>query len=317
MSNVDSIARMNAGAFILSDLTAPNFDSIAKTNSIVDVKTKSGNISVPATPEYTDWSGLIHLQIFYSITGQEHHPTTVAQVPADFVLVGGGAQTSNDGGFITESRPDGLLTTWYGSSTDHIESNLHVLTVYAIGMKIDGVTPDYLRSKIHVVSQTSSTTNHPFISITIESNCLLIGGGAKDNYDPTSWGNMLVSSYPGSSTTWYAGGKDHRKAAVASVTAYAIGIENISFPNVGYIQVGSYAAQNYVSYGGCSATATIPTGWALTCCGGNVDYGGTTGRMITGLYPNYTSQATFTSRDNGIQSSGYNYAYALAIQKAR
>jgi len=61
---------------------------------------------------------------------------------------------------------------------------------YAIGMRIDGVDPAYLRSKIHILSITGATNSWPYASVSVPDNCLLIGGGAKDNW--TSYGNLLT-----------------------------------------------------------------------------------------------------------------------------
>lgn len=301
----------------LSIAYKPNLDSIAKMNAPV-YKEDGGPVINPisSTPEYTDWSGLIHLQIFYTTVGKAQHNNASAQVPADFVCIGGGAVAwgwTGNGAYITASYPDPSFAAWWGVSKDHIWSDPHYLTVYAIGMKMDGVSPDYLRSKIHLYSQTSGSADAPSTSITIPSNQLLIGGGAQDNW--TGLGNLLTASYPGSSTTWYVSGKDQVHADQSTITAYAIGIENISFPNVGYIQVGYSSAVTYVGSKDCSVSATIPTGWALTCCGACAQWNGF-GRVLSGMYPNGTSLASVWSKDCGQFDGGNTYAYGLRVQKA-
>jgi hypothetical protein len=316
--NLDSIAKMNAGAFLASDLTAREIDSLAKMRV-----TKSGKSSTAITTagsEYTDWSGLIHFQVFSAYSDKVSIPNVEVAVPEDYVLVGGGAevtQTSGYGAFLTKSRPDEGLTTWYAKSKDHIESDPHVLYAYAIGMKIDGVTPDYLRSKMQVFQNTSSPMNHPNTYKTIPGNYLLIGGGAWDNYENDGGpGNMLVSSYPSSSNTWTVDGKDHRRADPSAITAYAIGIQNISFPNVGYLQVNYSQSPQYVTSGECVRSTSVPTGWALTCSGGRATY--TIGRMIKTDHP-YTSTtnlSTINTRDHTYADAGWSYVYALRIQKA-
>ncbi|TAL75073.1 MAG: hypothetical protein EPN88_03440 [Bacteroidetes bacterium] len=313
--NLDSIARMNAGAFLESILTAREIDSLSKMRTTESSKSSASIAS--EGPEYTDWSGLIHLKYWYETTAEGHTPSLSVSVGADYVLVGGGAYTSNINCFITKSMPDAMLTAWIAKSKDHITSILHTLTVFAIGMKIDGVTPDYLRSKMQRFFAVSDKINHPTAAYTVPGNYLLVGGGAWDYYeDDGGYGNMLVSSHP-SSSTWYVEGKDHRRADPSKIYAYAIGIENISFPNVGYIQVGYTAEYASTNGGVCFAEASMPTGWALTCCGGWVHYN-TYGRMITIMNPNSNALSVFlVSSDHTYQDSGWQYAFALRVQKAQ
>lgn len=325
--NADSIARMNAGAFLKSNLTAQEIDSIIKINAKAFSKFTSK--SAPTFgPSYTDWSGKIHLQIF-SLTAYGQHPHVEVEISADYVLVGGGAEVLNwnpfdfNLAFITESRPNESLTTWIGSSKDHIYTDYHSLTVYAIGMKIDGITPEFLRSKMKVFSAKSPKENHPTISVPIPSNYLLIGGGAFDDYQ--GYGNMLVTSYPASRFViiggitlqeWTVSGKDHRRPDPSIITAYAIGIENISFPNVGYIQTEFSCYMSNRNYGYFRTDVTIPTDWALTCCGGKVTYEDE-GRMIMENYPVNSSTVRLASGQHTYLDYGVNYPYLVRIQKTR
>jgi len=315
--NLDSIVKMNAGAFLASNLTAQEIDSLIK---VISTEHGKSNQTITAEgPEYTDWSGLLHLKYWYATTSQSHIPELSVSVGSDYVLVGGGAYTSGNNGFLTKSMPDEYLTTWTGKSKDHLTPNLHTLTVYAIGMKIDGVSSDYLRSKMQVFPAVSGKVNHPETQVTIPSNYLLVGGGAWDYWeDDMGYGNMLVSSYPYGSNTWKVSGKDHRRADPSVIYAYAIGIENISFPNVGYLQVGYSTGYSTTSGRLCTTTATVPTGWALTGPGGLVVYNNPGyGRMITSMYPYSTTTSYLGSRDSYYTDGGYQYVYALRIQKAQ
>ena len=138
--NVDSCVRMNAGAFMESNLTEQEKDSIAK---ISIGSNESINAIEADGPEYTDWSGKIHLKIFYETSVKTNHPRVVATVSEDYVVVGGGAWAYgwvDRGAFLTESRPNADLTKWIASSKDHTYPDPHYLKAYAIGMKIDGIT---------------------------------------------------------------------------------------------------------------------------------------------------------------------------------
>jgi hypothetical protein len=316
MPNLDSIARMNAGEFLESDLTKRGIDSIAKINS--RVSSESSSSSVIDGQEYTDGSGKIHLKIFSKSTYpiKTNHPTKEVEVDADYVVVGGGAQAwgyQYDGGFLYESRPNDMLTSWIGSSKDHINPDPHYIDVYAIGMKIDSVTTDYLRSKIHLYFRTSYLANHPQIYATVPGNCLRLGGGVKVNW--TGYGNLLTSSIPMDNNKWFVKSKDHRRPDPCTITAYAIGIENISYPNVGYIQVGTtWQAEPSYHGEGWVYTLTEP-GWAQTCVGAQATWY-VSGRMIVKMYPqlNYLSQAL--SLDHTWPDYGWTWAYMVMIRAA-
>jgi hypothetical protein len=314
MPNLDSIAKMNAGAFIKRNLTLQEMDSLEK----IDSKELPNLISTSkgGTYEYTDESGLIHLKVIYGTTSFLQHPFGWISVPDDYVLVGGGAWTwgwSHDGGFLTESRPDSTLDTWFASSKDHINYDPHYLTIYAICMRIEGVDPNDLKSKVHYYSNTSFPANHPSTQCFVPSNCLLIGGGARDNYN--NYGNMLVKSYPSNGNYWIVEGKDHRRPDPCTITAYAIGIENISFPNVGYLQVDWNISENNWVYGISETQVSPPQGGALTCPGGSTSYT-YYGRMLTGIYPEYVNFAISKSKDHTYPERGDNYAFCLSIKKA-
>jgi hypothetical protein len=277
--------------------------------------------------ETTDWSGEIHLKLFKKFTyyTSGHHANSV-KVTDDYVLVGGGAQTFYAGGspgsFITESRPNTALNTWYGRSKDHINAGKHTLMVYAIGMKIDGVSAAYLRSKMRVFSKESGVANHPSTHVSIPSNYQLIGGGARVKYNGN--GNLLVHSYPDADTygnvySWHAKSKDHQVADRATIVAYAIGIENISFPNIGHIQTQIRGGNSPVSggSGGSQEAFMLPiSGWALTCPGAKSTFNGE-GRMITSIYPDRFIGIKAFSRDHIQGSNGHLSAHLLMVRKRK
>lgn len=275
---------------------------------------------------FSDWSNQIHTKVFKKTSQypSSHHKAAV-KVDDDYVLVGGGVETihlSGSSKFITESRPNTDLNTWHVRTKDHITPSSYLITTYAIGMKIDGVTAAYLRSKMRVFSKESGVENHPSTNVSIPSNYLLIGGGAEVKYNGN--GNLLVHSYPGADTPggvhrWYAKSKDHQIADRATIKAYAIGIENISFPNIGYIQTDFNGGSAYLGGGGGGyqqASSSPLSGWALTCPGGKSTFSGE-GRMITTLYPQNLRFAIASSKDHIQGSNGNISAYALSVRKRR
>jgi hypothetical protein len=266
--------------------------------------------------EYTDWSGKISLVIFKEFSYLGSHHSCASRVHHDYVLVGGGAHpTLGDGssGFITESRPNTDLKTWHSRSKDHITPGNTVFNGYSIGMRIAGVSAAYLRSKMRVFTKESSIANHPNTSVSVPSNYLLIGGGAEVKYSGT--GNLLVHSYP-KGNTWHVKSKDHQVADRATIKAYAIGIENISFPNVGHIETFCFTDDKYTSGGFISDRVFLERGWALTCPGAKTDFYGE-GRMITGIYPDYAERIIVSSTDHIQGDRGTLSTYALGVRKRK
>jgi hypothetical protein len=232
-------------------------------------------------------------------------------------LVGGGVQCRKGNSFWHEaasymvtSRPNDDLTAWIGSSKDHYYVNPHYITVYAIGMKLNGVDPAYLKSKIHLHTQQGTMANHPYASANISSNELLIGGGAYDHW--FNYGNMLVVSYPASRYTWYAEGKDHHWADPGIMTAYAIGIENIDFPNFGHLETSTVNDYYDLSY----TSVSIPSGWAMTCSAGYIGYSGL-GVLMHICYPETNTSSFLQSMDCYPTGYGSPRAYAIVIRKVQ
>lgn len=266
--------------------------------------------------EYTDWSGKITLEVFNQLSYVSSHHSCAASVHHDFVLVGGGAYPlggNGSAGFITESRPNTDLKTWHAKSKDHITPGTNAFYCYAIGMKIAGVSAAYLRSKMRVFTKESDLANHPSTSVSVPSNYLLIGGGAEVKYNGT--GNLLVHSYP-KGNTWYAKSKDHQVADPATIKAYAIGIENISFPNVGHIETFCFTDKKHTSGGRSSVRIRTEDDWALTCPEAKTDFKGE-GRMIIGIYPSFSEQVIASSTDHIQGDQGILSTYALGVRKRK
>lgn len=324
-SNVkDSLLLMESKTCInelLSDRVKDSLESII----LSDLKRRGSakSVTIYDSPEYYDATHKIHLKIFMRTTPTlQHYPSLESPVPLDWVVVGGGVRTVLPNGYdakayITESRPSLTLTSWIGSSKDHIVSEEHYLEVYAIGMKMDGVAPEYLRSKIHVRSKVSVIANHPVDTIKVPSSCLRLGGGAKVNW--TGYGNLLYISIPyGDERTWMVKSKDHRYQSPCTITSYIIGIDNINFPNVGYLAVDTTYQKTYVSYGWSYISTPNRLNYALTCPGGHADYYSSSyGRLLTQMNPiNLISyqKSEILSRDCYWSSPGYTRAYAICIK---
>lgn len=117
-----------------------------------------------STTYYNDWSGTVHTIVVETTRAPAQANWSATAVPSDYVLVGGGAYTNNPspGAYLIGSYPDWSTDTWWAFSKDHHVVNSHEIRVYAVGLKIDGVTKSVLKSAMQFVqSGWSGATNHP------------------------------------------------------------------------------------------------------------------------------------------------------------
>ncbi|MEW7277560.1 hypothetical protein ABW636_03090 [Aquimarina sp. 2201CG1-2-11] len=296
--------------------TLENIDVV--TDNILKIATNNANQTLKngqkSSSEFSDWSGKVTVKTFFAESGpSSHNNNAIAHVDPDYVLVGGGAFTNyrGVGALLTESRPSENLTDWIASSKDHLRVDSHTLTVYAIGLKLEGVSADQLRQYIKLSKRTSSGQSHPNTFATVTNGYTLIGGGAKVNWSGA--GNLLVHSYP-SGSSWYVKSKDHLRGNPASITAYAIGIKR-DIPNFGRLNIATnsnraYANNNQVGV----STSFIPNGWVVTCPGGRTSFNGV-GRLLTMIKPTHNS-VTVRSKDHIRPDSGNIWSYAVRVQKA-
>jgi hypothetical protein len=268
--------------------------------------------------EGTDWSGKVHTYIAYSYTSGLLTQAWTASVPQDYVLIGGGAWAKyvdgQMGALLTASYPDENYLDWHAESMEHLAASKygHTLYVYAIGLKLDGVTRDQLKNYIHISHSTSGTAEEPNASASVGSGYTLIGGGAYVNNTYGS-GNLLTACYP-SGNSWYAASKDHGVVSANEITAYAIGIIP-TIPNFGTLEIGNESSNQNISSGKGTTSVSIDNGWLLSCPGGQATWTpGTAGRMLVGIVPTSALGVTVTSKDHGSYSSGSTYAYGIKIR---
>jgi hypothetical protein len=251
---------------------------------------------------------------------QQQQQTVSCSVDPSFVLVGGGAQTyySGKGAMLTESRPndDGQYRTWIASSKDHVYADPHWLDVYAVGMRLDGVSRATLVAQMQIKSSTSGT-NTGVVSwqTATDQGYTLIGGGAKVNWSGA--GSLLFRSSPFASQTdnrtWLAGAKDHLVSSSASLTVYAIGIKPV-IPGFGTLDIATRF--NGGSVGGNQAgnvQVSADAGWVSASPGALSDWGSSQGRLLTGIVPGIAT-AVAKDKDHGKPAAGTLWAYSRQIR---
>ncbi|QIK61482.1 hypothetical protein G7050_17175 [Dysgonomonas sp. HDW5A] len=247
---------------------------------------------------YTDWSGEIEVIITSkAITG--YHNSVSVDVPSDYVVVGGGASIShigNSGALLTGSFPNMSLTKWTATSKDHLEKQLHTLTVYAIGIKLKGVTKNTLKSYMTVQTATTigvagKITN---TNVNMLSGYMIVGGGA-EIIQKSGPGVLLTKSsqdyYVVSGAvmlnSWRAQAKDHIEQSTADLKAYVIGIKK-DIPGFGELETFSTRkfAWSTASSGAFTTTVDIEAEWVPTCVGAGANWNGY-GRMLYSMKPSY------------------------------
>ena len=266
---------------------------------------------------FTDASGLATVVAFTNQAGSDadQFDDFAVNVPNDFVAIGGGVEGARipSGALLTASYPNDQLSGWLGSAKAHMVSSPFRIKVWAIGLKINGMTRDELRNHIHIESSTSSIGLTPEVTATRPADYALISGGFSVNYFGGG-GNLGTASFPENSFAWKARSKAHFIANDAEITSYAISIkENLPIGKRVEVLIKSV---NSSSAEHPSASADLPPGYAMTGGGGDVRWQHP-GILLWRLYPliNTTNQEfTASAKAHAASTLGTINAYAIGIK---
>jgi hypothetical protein len=263
---------------------------------------------------FNDSSGRVTVGVFRRVGAPaQHHFDEGADPPEDWVAIGGGAVAVEGppGALLTASYPNGDLTAWLGSSKDHVDPQAHVLTTYAIGMRIAGMSREQLLGAIHISTGDSGAAPHPEATATLPDGFVLVGGGAKVEW--TGAGNLLTASFPSTDRSWTARSKDHEESSPANIRAYAIGLrENLP---IGRVQA-AIVPQDSGAAPHPSAVADMTDGFALTGGGADVHWTGA-GNLLWRLEPTTsTANQEFraSAKDHDVPDPSSMTVFALGIR---
>jgi hypothetical protein len=232
-----------------------------------------------------DWSGRVESATWVCFNHTPQELLTIqCTVDPGYVLVGGGASadtTTGPGAFLTASYPfdPDALTTWEASSKDHGVVSLHVLTVYAIGLKISGMSRDAVRALMYVNQQSAGPASHPVAGAADPSPSvamLTLGGGARVDWHGA--GNLLTILFNGA-----AASKDHIYFDPSTITTYRILM--YPFTAIGEVELTNLVDNKSASLGPIAANVALPAGYVPVGFAAASTYGGQ-GRMLTRLGPN-------------------------------
>jgi hypothetical protein len=249
-------------------------------------------VSVPAGPgrtavtSLTDWSGKVQSAMWICLNHTpQAHVTIQCAVDPGWVLVGGGAWADASGGggpgaLLTASYPfdPNELTTWEASSKDHVQSSPHILSVFAIGLKLSGYSRDQLRNAIYVNQQSGGPAPHPDASAALNNDSTVmldLGGGSRVDWHGA--GNLLTFLMGGTGIS-----KDHLFADPATITSYRILMS--PFVSFGELELGLESDNVNTTSGVLQAHVTLPSGVVPVGLMAASIYNGP-GRMLSRLSP--------------------------------
>jgi hypothetical protein len=192
-------------------------------NNFTALDTPSGN----KLNTFHDTSGKVTVSVFsrQSSSALDRYTDFGVTVDPDMVCVGGGVigAESPEGGLLTASYPNDDLSGWLVSAKAHLHEDQFLLTAFAIGLRIDGMTREQLMNHIIVQFADSETADHPETFVSVPPGYVLISGGFRvaSGY----MGNLGTASFPDNdNATWRARSKDHLVADPTTIRAYAIGL---------------------------------------------------------------------------------------------
>jgi hypothetical protein len=154
---------------------------------------------------------------------------------------------------------------------------------------------------------SSGPAQHPSVDVTVPANFKIVGGGALDHWSGA--GNLLTASFPSRPQTWSAAGKDHQDVSPASITAFALAIED---PNDEWDVVIKSETSDPIAHP--QAVATLPHGYTLTGGGAFVDYGSGYGNLLTASFPTSQSSWEARSKDHLVSDPASITSYVIGMK---
>lgn len=261
---------------------------------------------------FTDATGRVHIQVVecadLSVTGR-HLLGFVCETDPEFVVVGGGAKVEQTepaaGALLYESRPlDGNLSGWVASSKEHGKFDVHRLRVFAIGLRLNGISDFQLWQNMTLRSSMAETavSKPDHAELFPDGRFTVVGGGAAMAFNPsTCMGNLLTGSMP-HFNGWRARGKDHVFGCPAHGVAYAIGLKPF-IDGFGPLEIHLQRTSQFfdIPEGARSHTTILPSGFAPAGIGGQTLWQGD-GRLLTEISPGNRS-VTVSDKDH-LKKSG-------------
>jgi hypothetical protein len=157
----------------------------------------------------------------------------------------------------------------------------------------------------------SQTLPAPTATCSVDSDFVLIGGGAEIVGSGTP-NAVLTGSFPGSDlTTWTAKSKDHQMSYPHKLRAYAIGLRLKNVPST-TLRNYMYFSASPLAYGQHpNTTASLPPGYRLIGGGAKANWV-SNGLLLTASYPD-GFQWVAAAKDHGLAEIGSVQSFAIGI----
>lgn len=271
----------------------------------------SGEVWTTTLISPTTGNSLTVTEWINTVQGERNTATATVDVTSGYVMVGGGAQTSDPGG--NPANVDAILTAAYpvpdnsfdmytASNKDHdgfyYTSNL---SAYAIGIKLTYANGTVVpRSDIikHLGLNyvTSASAEHPSATApTYPSNYITLSGGAFDNYG-TGWGNLVYENDYSSSIA-VAQGKDQNGVDACAITAYDLSYDNQTIDTWGKLNIAYYTNYESVTQSKMTYNLQALDNEAIIGVGGYSTQWTKNGRLLYSMYADSPGDATIQSKD--------------------
>lgn len=289
------------------------------TEPVVTTSAALSASTVVAT-SYDDSASPVHIQIrtCKSSSALAAHQVD-CKVNAEYAVIGGGAFAAAASGnaakpFITESRPSDPRT-WRASSAE-ASSLPHDLTVYAIGLRLDGVNTQKLRTAIGWKTPPATTSGS--ITATADAGKLVLGGGALTAPASGVSGNRVLTATAWSgSNGWNVQSRSQSGTVSGSTQVTLLQIDNKTIEGFGVLEVMKRSGSARTTSGGAHSTSIqVWSGWALAGMGAVATTSSGSTRRIVGIAPDATGRnVTVTSGDQNGTSAGSTAPYIIQIRK--
>ncbi len=246
---------------------------------------------------YTDVTGKLTINVrTCAPSAPDHQPVTSCETPADFILIGGGAEIlanpsdGHGGAVLTRSGPPMGCDSWVAASTDQLEGFVHQLRTYSIGMRLASrsrpgtfLSRDAM-SSARLCGSTQVTYPQAEVSKGPPRGYTMVGGGV-NAAATTGQGMMVVESLP-TDQGWVA-----RVQAIdpetehGGIQAFAISFVN-DIDDFGSITTSLVESTLACPMGHVCQTfdGLSPGGGVLSSIGGSAQ-SGLSGRYLTALVP--------------------------------
>jgi len=162
---------------------------------------------------------------------------------------------------------------------------------------------------LRLFAATSEPASHPSVEVDVPEDFSIVGGGAEVNWNGSDPGNLLVASFPVDGRKWRASSKDHAVPSPASLTAYAIAIEN---PGGKLWDVRIFTQSSPVSTRPIASVA-LDSGYTLTGGGALAEADGA-GQLLTASFPSSSVSWEARSKDHLVPAQGRLTAFAIGVR---